>query len=143
MGVVVDTSALAAAERRRESDASGVQLTWSGLLGRLARERAVLPAVVYAELLVGVHLANRATRAAARRARVDALTARVPIVDFDAAIARQWARVFAELRRAGEPIPANDLAVAATALHLGFTVLVGPSGERHFRRVPVLSVERL
>ena len=143
MGVVVDTSALVAAERRRETDSSGAPLTWSDLLGRLADESAVLPAAAYAELLVGVHLAANATRAAARRARIDALTARVPIVDFDAAIARQWARLFADLRRAGEPIPANDLAVAATALHLGFAVLVGPSGEGHFRRVSGLRVERL
>ena len=143
MGVVVDTSALVAAERRREGDGSGGQLTWSGLLGRLVNESAVLPVAVYAELLVGVHLATSATQEAARRARVHALITRVPIVDFDAAIARQWARVFALLRRAGEPIPANDLAVAATALHLGFTVLVGSSGERHFQRVPGLSVKRL
>ena len=143
MGVVVDTSALVAAERRRETDASGAQLSWDSLLGRLANEYAVLPAAAYAELLVGVHLASSATQAAARRARVEALVARVPIVDFNAAIARQWARVYAELRHAGEPIPTNGLAVAATALHLGFTVLVGPSGERHFRRVSGLAVEQL
>ena len=103
----------------------------------------MLPAAAYAELLVGVHLAANARRAAARLARVDALAARVPIVDFDAAIARRWARLFADLRRAGEIIPANDLAVAATALHLGFGVLVGPSREEHFRRVSGLRVERL
>ena len=143
MGVVVDTSALVAAECRRETGPSGDPLTWKGLLGRLANEAAVLPAAAYAELLVGVHLAANARRAAARRARIDALAARVPIVDFDAAIARRWARLFADLRRTGEIIPANDLAVAATALHLGFGVLVGPSGEEHFRRVSGLRVERL
>lgn len=143
MGVVVDTSALVAAERRRATDSSGDPLTWSGLLGRLADESAVLPAAAYAELLVGVHLAAGAARAAARRARIDALAARVPIVDFDAAIARRWARLFADLRGAGEIIPANDLAVAATALHLGYGVLVGPTGERHFDRVRGLRVERL
>lgn len=43
------------------------------------------------------------------------------------------------LDRAG----ANDLAVAATATHLGFTVLVGPSDERRFRAVPGLRVRTL
>ena len=143
MGVVVDTSALVAAERRREAGSSGAALSWNSLLGRLADESAVLPAAAYAELLVGVHLAAGPARAAARRARIDALAARVPIVDFDAAIARRWARLFADLRRAGQLIPANDLAVAATALHLGFAVLVGPSGEGHFHRVSGLRVERL
>jgi len=61
-------------------------------------------------------------------------------VDFEAAIAVRWAEIFAALHRRGQAIPANDLAVAATALHLGFGVLVGPSGEDHFRRVDGLRV---
>lgn len=48
-----------------------------------------------------------------------------------------------ELLRVGEPVPENDLAVAATALHLEFTVLVGLSGEGHFRRVAGLVVVQL
>lgn len=136
MGVVVDTSALVAAERGRSTQAEGAQLTWSDLLGHLANESAVLPAVVYAELLAGVYLARSDRQAALRRARIDALTARVPIIEFNAAIARHWARVLTELRRSGE-------AIAATALHLDFAVLVGPSGERHFRRVAGLEVAQL
>ena len=67
----------------------------------------------------------------------------MPIVDFNPPIAEEWARLFTELRRAGQLIPPNDLAVAATAVHLGFTVLVGPDDERHFRRVPGLRVRTL
>ncbi len=40
-------------------------------------------------------------------------------------------------------IPANDLVVAATALHLDYGVCVGPADERRFRRVPGLRVEAL
>jgi predicted nucleic acid-binding protein len=40
-------------------------------------------------------------------------------------------------------VPANDLAVAATALSLGFGVLVGPAGEERFRMIPGLRVETL
>lgn len=40
-------------------------------------------------------------------------------------------------------IPANDLAVAATALQLGFGVLIGPKNERHFRRIKGLRCERV
>ena len=103
----------------------------------------MLPAAVYAELLVGVELADGPKRAAMRRARIDALVVRVRVVDFGEAIAEEWARLFAALSRVGRLIPANDLAVAATALHLGFTVLVGPSDERHFRVVKGLRVEAL
>ena len=56
---------------------------------------------------------------------------------------KKWARLFSTLSRAGQLIPANDLAVAATAVHLGFGVLVGPADERHFRLVPGLRVEIL
>jgi predicted nucleic acid-binding protein len=96
---------------------------------------------VYAELLVGVQLAGHAKRASRRRAKIDALAMRIPIVDFDAGIAEEWAKLFAALSRRGQLIPSNDLAVAATARSLEFGVLVGRDNEAHFRRVPGLRLE--
>ena len=49
--------------------------------------------------------------------------------------------LFARLSRKGQLIPANDLAVAATDVHLGFGVLVGGRDEEHFRSVDVLRIE--
>lgn len=109
----------------------------------LQDETVVLPAIVYAELLVGASLADTPRRAASRRARIAALTSTVPVVDFDTEVAERWADLFATLSREGRLIPANDIAVAATALHLGFGVVVGPRDEAHFRRVPRLRVETL
>lgn len=117
MGIVVETGAFVAAELRREPDSSGTPLTWDSLLGGLADEGAVLPAAAYAELVMGEHLAGNDAEAAARRARIDALVARVP---------------------------ANDLTVAPTALKLDFPVLAGrPFGEGGFRRVAGLVEEQL
>ena len=135
MGLLIDTSALVALER----DPKG----WARVADVLGSERAAVPAVVLAELLAGVALADTPAQAAGRRAKIDAMMARVPVVDFDELIAARWARLFALLQRGGALIPSNDLAVAATAFHLGFGVLVGPAGERHFRRVPGLRVEGL
>lgn len=135
MGLVIDTSALVAVERASS--------TWGMSVSRLGDEAVVLPAITYAELLAGVRLAETPARAASRRAKIDALIASVPIVDFGPEIAERWAEIFATLTRAGGLIPANDLAVAATALHLGFGVLVGPRDEAHFRRVPGLQIEVL
>ena len=135
MGLVIDTSALAAAER-----ASG---SWEEILRPLAQEAVVLPAIVYAELVVGVELADTPLRASARRAKITALVDRVPLIEFGRAIAERWAELFATLSRRGELIPANDLAVASTALHLDFALLVGPRDDEHFRRVPGLRVELL
>ena len=112
-------------------------------MGKLAGERVAIPAIVYAELLVGVQLADTPTRAAHRRARVEALIARCPVVEFDSAVAERWADLFALLSRGGKLIPASDLAVAATALQLGFGVLIGPKNERHFRRIEGLRCARV
>lgn len=74
---------------------------------------------------------------------MSALVARVPMVVFGREVAERWADLFAQLRRRGELIPSNDLAVATTAIHLGFGVAVGPGDEAHVRRVPELRVEAL
>ena len=55
----------------------------------------------------------------------------------------RWAEIVGALRVSGTPIPSNDAQVAATALGLGFGVLVGPADEAHFRRVPGLRVHVL
>jgi tRNA(fMet)-specific endonuclease VapC len=130
MGLVIDTSALVALERSAGS--------WSD--GLPADERASVPAIVYAELLAGVHLADHPRRAARRRAKIEALLSAAPIVEFGPAVAERWADLHARLSRDGRLIPANDLAVAATALELGYGVLVGPRDEARFRQVPGLRV---
>lgn len=109
----------------------------------LGEEVVVLPAIVYGELLAGALLADSALRAAHRNAKIAALAARVPLIEFGREVAERWADLFADLSRRGQLIPANDLAVAATAIHLGFRVLVGHRDEAHFRRVPGLEVEPL
>ncbi len=135
MGVVVDTSAIVDLERSRGSLAD--------LVGALGAEPAVLPAIVLAELQVGVRLADTPARAARRAAQLASLTSRIPIVDFDREVADEWATIFADLRRGGRPIPANDIAVSATARVLDYDVVVGHRDEAHFRLVPGLRVRTL
>jgi predicted nucleic acid-binding protein len=135
VGLVIDTSALVAVERG--------QLGLDEALSGVGTETVALPAIVYAELLAGVRLADTPVRAAARRAKIDRLATRVPVVPFGPVAAEWWAKIFAMLHRAGTPIPGNDMMVAATALELNFGVLVGPGDEVHFRRVDGLRVERI
>jgi predicted nucleic acid-binding protein len=133
MGLVIDTSALVAVERAGAA--------WEAAIGTFGAEPAVVPAVVYAELMVGVRLADTAARAERRRARIEGLMSRCPVIDFGADIADVWADLFSKLSRSGTLIPSNDLAVAATAVHLGFGVVIGPRDERHFRRIEGLRCE--
>lgn len=92
------------------------------LLASIGEEDVAIPVIVYAELLVGVELADTERRATTRRRRIEALMAHATLVEFDAAIAPVWARLFSTLSRSGRTVPANDLTVAATAVHLDYGV---------------------
>jgi predicted nucleic acid-binding protein len=135
VGLVIDTSAAVAVERGGGD--------WQQLVESCGDEPVALPAIVYAELMVGVAMADSPRRARQRRVALDALASAVDVVDFGPAIAERWAGLVADLARKGHSVPSNDMAVAATALHLGFGVLVGPTDEHHFRAVPKLRVEVL
>lgn len=133
MGLVVDTSSLVALERGGRD--------WQEALSGLGEEVLTIPAIVYAELGVGARLERSASRAALRHAQLAVLAGSV--IEFGLQMAERWSDLVAELSRRGQQIPANDAAVAATALELDFGVLVGPNDEAHFRRVPGLRVEVL
>jgi predicted nucleic acid-binding protein len=87
---VIDTSALVAVER--------ASVSWETALSTLGDEPAALPAIVCAELLVGIHLARGAARAASRRAKIHALLERVLVVDFGWSIAEAHFRSVPGLR---------------------------------------------
>lgn len=131
MGLILDTSAIVAWER---GQAAAVAAALD------PREVYALPAIVWAELLVGVRMAANAHRAARRLARLEAIRRVTGIEPFSAEIAEHYADIFFELSEKGRLIPQNDIAVAATARALKFAVLVGPNDEAHFREIPGLGV---
>jgi len=63
----------------------------------------------------------------------------LPVLPFDASAARRYGAIRCELEQRGTPVGDADLRIAAIALARGLTVVTG--NERHFRRVPDLSVE--
>jgi predicted nucleic acid-binding protein len=134
MGLIIDTSALIAWERAIHS---GQEMNLAD------DEELLIPAVVWAEALAGVRLADNATRAARRLARLESLRRLIGIEPFTAETAEHHADIFAELTQKGTMIPQNDIAVAATARCLNCGVLVGPKDEVHFRRIAGLEVRVL
>ena len=131
MGLILDTSALISLERSREGvDACALK----------PDEIYALPAVVWAEALIGVRMAVDSSLAARRLARLEAIRRITGIEEFTDVVAEHYADIFSELSRKGTLIPQNDIAVAATARRLQFGVLVGPQDEAHFRRVSGLEV---
>lgn len=134
MGLILDTSAIVAWERALDAGKS---------LSLDAGEELLLPAVVWAEALAGVRLADSAQQAARRMARLEAIRRLTGVEPFTAETAEHHADIFAELTKGGNLIPQNDIAVAATARSLGCGVLVGPKDEVHFRRIADLEVKVL
>jgi tRNA(fMet)-specific endonuclease VapC len=58
---------------------------------------------------------------------------RVSLIDVDEGTAERYAVIFTTLRKAGTPIPTNDLWIAASAMQYGLRVLTRDS---HFAKVP-------
>ena len=135
MGVIIDTSAFVELERNREN--------WQRLSKVIGTGPAFLPSIVWAELMVGVHLADTVERALKRKGQLERLRQRIAILPFTFEVAEVWAELFAELRRTGAMIPANDLCVISTAVFHGHQILISSRDEDHFRRIPRARVIKL
>lgn len=131
MAIVLDTSALIELEKSLDRETPPSLPEDQGV---------VLPAIVWAEALIGARLADSPLRAARRRAHLEAIRQQAEIEPFTPEIAEHYADIYAELSKKGDLIPQNDIAVAATCRSLKANVLVGPNDEDHFRRVPGLNV---
>lgn len=94
-------------------------------------ERICINSVVLGELLGGFAAGSREARNRAELARfLD--SPRVEVVPVTAQTADSYALVYAGLRRKGQPIPSNDLWIAASAMELGAALL---TSDRHFAHI--------
>ena len=110
-----------------------------GLAERLERCPAsaiALSSVVLAELEYGI---AKSARQAHNRRVFDALTGALAVAAFDAAAAREYGPMRAELERRGQLIGPYDLLIAAHARALGAVLVTDNVGE--FARVEGLAVE--
>jgi tRNA(fMet)-specific endonuclease VapC len=90
-----------------------------------------IPAVTMGELRTGFLLGGRRER---NEAELDEFLASpvVEVLDVDAETSRHYAEIVADLRRAGTPLPTNDIWIAATAARHGAAVL---TCDEHFERI--------
>lgn len=124
MGLILDTDVLIRAEKQ----AAEIDFTrWAD------HGDAYISAITCSELLVGVHRANTPARRARRSAYVEALLARLPILAFDAVVARTHAQMLGALPR-NVTLGAHDLMIGATALAHGFGLLTANVAD--FGRMP-------
>jgi tRNA(fMet)-specific endonuclease VapC len=62
-----------------------------------------------------------------------------PVIDISHPINESFASLRVRLEQEGQRLEDFDLLIAATALHLGYTLVTG--NVRHFERVPNLRIE--
>ena len=97
--------------------------------------------IVYTSVIVAAELRFGASKRRATRLaeQINAILTEIVIAPFEQPMDGSYADLRASLERAGTPIGANDLWIAAQALHDG-SVLV-TDNTREFGRVPGLAVE--
>jgi predicted nucleic acid-binding protein len=105
-------------------------------LHSVPREDQFISAVTVGELYHGAY------RSAARERHLANIEQRVlpavSILPYDAAVARIFGQLRADLERAGTRLDDADLQIASTALHHGLELVTG--NVRHFGRVPDLRI---
>jgi tRNA(fMet)-specific endonuclease VapC len=102
--LILDTTVLIAAERSTAALEDVIH----------DQDDVAMAAITAAELLVGVHLADR-HRTSARRTFVDELLSSVPVEAYDLDTARVHAELLVHARKQGRTRGAHDLLIAATA----------------------------
>ncbi len=128
MRYLLDTNLLIALSKER-----------AGLADRLACHAAsaiLISSVVVAEIEYGI---AKSVRQEHNRHVFDILLAGFHVAPFDAAAARHYGPIRAQLERQGRIIGPHDLLIAAHALALDAVVVTDNTGE--FSRVPGLAIE--
>ena len=128
VGLILDTDVLIRGEKR----AAELDFTRWAEYGD-----DYISAITCSELLIGVHRANTPARRAQRSAYVETLLARLPVLAFDATVARTHAQLLGALPR-NVTLGAHDLIIGATALAHGFALLTANVAD--FGRMPGVMV---
>ena len=93
-----------------------------------------VPLIVLAEIKAGIYGgAQRSRNEALLQALLAKPTAGILLPDRETA--EQYARLFAQLKRAGTPVPDNDLWIAALVVQHDLALV---TRDRHFRCIPQL-----
>ena len=101
--------------------------------------RIFMPVIVQGELLVGIELAaSEAKRERLQQLYEQVVAQAADVLPITPEIAEWYARIFAQLRRKGKPIPTNDIWIAAIALAHGLILV---TSDEHFQHIDGLQVE--
>jgi tRNA(fMet)-specific endonuclease VapC len=116
LGIVLDSSILIAAERRKRTAAQVIE----DVVQKVGAVPVILSALTVAEVGHGICRANTAEIRTRRRAFLDELKATIPVHSITETTAEIIARVGGEQAAKGINLPSVDLIIGACALERGY-----------------------
>ena len=134
LGLILDSSVIIAAERKRQT----VEELLTSIGQTFGEIEIAISAVTLAELVHGVARANTPEVRAARRAFIDELKEHVPVHPISDSTAEIAGQISGEQAARGITLPADDLLIGASAIEQGYAVAT--LNTRHFRKIPGLQV---
>lgn len=134
LGLVLDSSTVIAAERRKESIADFIE---SILRAHGPLELSLSPVSV-AELVHGIFRAQTPLASQRRRQYIEELVNLLPVHPVTKQTGWLVGQIQGQEAAKGNLLPFNDLMIAAAAIEQGYAVLTG--NVRHFQRIPGLQV---
>lgn len=134
LGLVLDSSVLIAAERRKLTAAQAIE----SIQKSIGEVPLVLSAASVAEIGHGICRASTPEIRERRRMFLDELSATVPIYPLTVTTAEIIARIGGEQAAQGINLPVADLMIGACALELGYAI--GTGNARDFNRIPGLQL---
>ena len=134
MGLILDSSAVIAAERRGATVREFLEQTI-----RIAGDQeAALSSVGLTELVHGMHRARHTDLRLRRQEFLEEMLRVFTVYPFTKDTAMLAGRIDGQQQAQGVTVPFNDLLIGATALSLGFSVLT--VNLRHFKLIPGLTI---
>ncbi len=132
LGVVLDSSVLIGAERKRLTTPEVIR----SIRQAIGDVPIVISALTVAELGHGIYRADTPQRAVQRRQFLEELKAHIPIHPLTATTAEIVARIGGEQAANGVNLPPADLIIGACAIELGYAIAT--NNLRDFGRIPGL-----
>lgn len=134
MGLILDSSVLIPAERKRQNAHQAI----ADIATRFPGEDLALFAITIVELAHGVARSNAPVREQMRRQFLHELITAMPVYPVTTSIALNAGRIDGECTGRGLRIALADLLIGATALELGYKVAT--INLRHFQMIPQLGI---
>ena len=132
LGLILDSSVIIAAERKRQT-VEDLLMCVGQAFGEV---EIAISAVTLAELVHGIARANTTEIRVARRAFIDELKKHVPVHPVTDSTAEIAGQISGEQATKGITLPADDLLIGASAIEQGYAVAT--LNARHFGKIPGL-----